>query len=112
MVHRAEQQGDVIGFASEHGKIQRVALRDRNGFAGQRMFPEDLNVVGHQLKGIHLPAMLRQCVAVAACASANFHDAHTGLQILPDVMHRGQKFDGTVPGIQTAVLVVIIIKFD
>ena len=98
MIHGTKQQGDIVGIVPKCRKILGVALGDGNRLPWLRILPEDLNIMADQLHGIDLIPLLRQIMAVPPGSSADLHDPHTGLKILLDISHGGQKFYDSIPG--------------
>ena len=67
---------------------------------------EDFNITFHQFHCIYGISVLGKIVRISTGARADLKDAHTGLQILLDIMDRSQKLDHTTLGSQTCVFIV------
>ena len=106
VVHGPQQQRDIIGFILESGQVDGVALPDGDVLAGLGILLEDVDVALKQLQRVHLITHPCQCVAVAACGSADFQNAHAGLQVLFQIAHGGQKLDLTAAALQSSILIV------
>lgn len=96
MIHRAEQQGDVVGVIFEFTKVPGVRLGDRHLFFGTRIFLKDLDVVFQKLYGIHLIALTGEMMAITSGGRTDLKDQHTGPEILFNVPHGRQEFDLTM----------------
>ena len=88
MIHRAEQQGDIINIAFKIGQIDGITLCDGYGFAFDGVLLKDFDIVLNQFDCIHLIAPLCQSVAVSACCRADLQDAHLRLEVLFNIFHR------------------------
>ena len=72
VIHRTEQQSDVIGIILKHRQIHSIALGDGNCFAGSSVLLKNFNVVFNEFHRIHTITLLSQSMTIATCCGSDF----------------------------------------
>ena len=111
MIHGAEHQGRVEGVVRKSAQIQGISLMAHKIRQVSALFPEDGQVVLHQLQGGDPVSLFCQGDGIPPRASADFQQAATGGGMAVDVFHGGQVFQLSLTGdIYPGILVIVVIK--
>lgn len=81
MIHRAEQQRNLLCIALKRGQVQGIALCNGDGFSRNGIFLKEFDIVFQQFDRIDPIASLCQGVTIPACCCADFQDAHIGPKV-------------------------------
>ena len=96
MIHRAEQQRNLLCIALKRGQVQSIALCNGDGFSRNGIFLKEFDIVFQQFDRIDPIASLCQGVTIPACCCAGFQDAHIGPKVGFYILHRGKVFHHAV----------------
>lgn len=111
MIHRAEQQRNLLCIALKRGQVQSIALCNGDGFPRNGIFLKEFDIVFQQFDRIDPIASLCQGVTIPACCCADFQDAHIGPKVGFYILHRGKVFHHAVFRNKALILVISIIIF-
>ena len=108
MIHRPQQQRYIIGFTCKR-QTDRISLPDRYILMRFHFAFKHVNIMLHQFNRVHGITPIRKRKRIPACAGADFRNAHTGAQILFNIPHGGDIFNGVESAVKSAFLVICII---
>ena len=87
VIHRTQKQSDVVLFRRNGLKIYGIALLNGYFFSVFRVSLKYFNIALHKFYSIHFIAILSKIVRIPTSTCANLKDAHTGFEILLNIIN-------------------------